>query len=208
MNMLQFARTGLAAVIAVCLAAGGAGAAVITENLTLPETTEGIPAMGQSVTTPSGGPWSQITFNYYEGGDTPAGEYFLDFGGDPFAIGDLFLLSQAYFGNHDNLSSSTTGYLAKSTGTQADGSGLEWTFAAEVTLQADTQYWFYMDSYPGEVLGINAAYSGGDMYYAWAAPYRLSSPSDARFQLEGVPEPSTLTLLALGGMAVIRKRRK
>lgn len=200
--MLPFARTGLAAVTALCLMAGWAKAEVITENLALPEDAQGIPATGQSVTTPSDGPWNQITFNFYEG-----------YAGDPFATGGLFLLGQEYLGLHTALSPSTPGYIAQSNDIQVEDGGSEWTFAADLTLQPDTQYWFYMDGLPGALLGYNgAAYSGGDLYYATSsAPYMFAGPSDARFQLEGVPEPSTLVALAgLLGMGLLGywRRRK
>ena len=206
--MLPFVRTGLAAVTAICLASSGAGAAVITENLALPETGAVSLAMGQSVTTPSGGPWNQITFNYFRtfGYGDPL---------DPYATGGLFLLSQEYLGMLDELSTSTPGYIAHSTGTQAEDSGSEWTFAADMPLQPGTQYWFYMDQDPVTPLGFNEAYPGGDMYYADFFGYNNGSISDARFQLEGtsaaVPEPSTLAiwcLLAVCGIGIGWRRRR
>ena len=42
--------------------------------------------LGQSVTTTTGGPWDNISFNFFEPDD------------DPFALGTLFILDTEYLG--------------------------------------------------------------------------------------------------------------
>eukprot|EP00456_Euglypha_rotunda_P024802 TRINITY_DN20210_c0_g1_i4.p2 TRINITY_DN20210_c0_g1~~TRINITY_DN20210_c0_g1_i4.p2 ORF type:complete len:106 (+),score=26.47 TRINITY_DN20210_c0_g1_i4:199-516(+) len=51
--------------------------------------------IGQSITTPSGGPWTNVTFNLYDVSDNPS------------ANGTLYLLTQEYLGAPNALSSGT-----------------------------------------------------------------------------------------------------
>jgi len=88
---------------------------------------------GQSFTTPSGGPWHNITFNFYStpaGGATPAST--------PAAAGTAFLLTQEYLGTPAALSSSTPGYLAQSISI----SGGVYVFPSSLALSPGTKYWF------------------------------------------------------------------
>ena len=63
--MLSFAgRTGLAAVTATGLMAGGTQAATIIENMVVTPVGGTTLSLGQSVTTPSGGPWSQMNTSF------------------------------------------------------------------------------------------------------------------------------------------------
>ena len=78
---------------------------------------------GQSVTTPVGGPWNNLTFNW------------LDLAGAPTAAGTLFLLTQAYVGTPAALGAATPGFLA----TTASISGGMWIFDPSVTIQGATQ---------------------------------------------------------------------
>ena len=55
---------------------------------------------GQSITTPTGGPWDNLTFNWF---DSPGANIV----GIPIAGGTLFLLSSEYLGTPAALSSST-----------------------------------------------------------------------------------------------------
>ena len=55
---------------------------------------------GQSVTTPTGGPWGNISCNFINGID-----------GSAYARGGLYVLTQSYAGTPAGLSTSTTGYL-------------------------------------------------------------------------------------------------
>jgi hypothetical protein len=85
---------------------------------------------GLSLVTPPGGPWTNITFNWYRTGT-----------GASYAIGNLYLLSQNYTGTPQDLSSLTTGgYIAHAT-----GDGTVYTFASGITLQANTTYYFFAD---------------------------------------------------------------
>jgi hypothetical protein len=81
-------------------------AVVIVQNLGGPNI-GGVIYSGQSFTTPSsGGPLDDITFNYYS--DVPPAT--------PLAGGTAFLLNQLYSGPPADLSTSTPGFLAASTG--------------------------------------------------------------------------------------------
>lgn len=153
---------------------------------------------GQSVTTPAGGPWNNIRFHFNIG---ESGQLF-----DPTAtgaFGTLFLLSQSYSGTAAGLSNATPGFLAST----ASISGGTWQFAPEVTLQENTQYFFFMGSAlgPTQVLwqsnGNN--YAGGNGFQSFAGINYAALPSfDNVFVLQGdvagVPEPSTFVLFALG----------
>ena len=165
-------------------------AAVLTEFTTGINTAATLFA-GQSATTPAGGPFNNITFNFFSdiaGGTTPS------------AAGDLFILTQSYAGNPNALNSLTTGFLAQSTGI----SGGVYQFNSAVTLLGGTQYFFYANQ-AVLVSGANSGgYPGGTAYLASAAnsPFADFSPGDANFRLSGtpvgtaaVPEPSML----LGG---------
>src|SRR5262245_59696837 len=77
---------------------------------------------GQSFTTPAGGPWNHITFNFF----TPTGT--------ATAGGTLYIFTSPYTGTPEDLSSSTT-YLAKSTGVS---NGAYMFDPTTVTLQPNT----------------------------------------------------------------------
>jgi hypothetical protein len=79
-------------------------AAVIDQYLN--GTVVAVAVFGESFTTPSGGPWSGIQFNFYS--DVPPTA--------PAATGDAFLLTQEYLGTPSAHGSSTPGFLAESTG--------------------------------------------------------------------------------------------
>jgi hypothetical protein len=184
----------LAAMVCACSFAliGTVRAATIVQFTDAVNTTEGVP--GQSVTTPAGGPWDNITFNFYA--DVAATI--------PAASGDLFILTQEYLGLPSALSGSTPGFFAESTGV----SGGVYLFDPSVILQGGTQYFFY-----GNQNFITAAdtvnrYPGG-VYYHAAQPFFdfFTIPLlDQTFNLSGtevsavptVPEPASLTLLGLG----------
>jgi len=148
---------------------------------------------GQSVTTPAGGPWDDIGFNFI-GGDSL-----------PYATGMLYVLSQAYAGTPNGLSSSTPGYLAD-TGTINSG---VWDFSG-LTLDPSTQYFFYMDSLvplgpPGVLLDVSSSYAGGIAYVTTSggASYSAFPGVSMLFDLTGTqvsdaPEPGTLALLMAG----------
>ncbi|MDH3318244.1 MAG: hypothetical protein OEO84_00950, partial [Betaproteobacteria bacterium] len=152
------------AVIALSLLTGSVCAAVITANSSYTDSTGGNDfALGQSVTTPSGGPWDNISFN------------FINSAGSPYANGTLYLLALEYLGTTVGLSSSTPGFVA----TSSSSAGGIWAFASSVALQAATTYWFYMDTlFDGtEQVRYSAVnpYAGGSSYQADGAAGTFSA---------------------------------
>ena len=157
-------------------------------------------AFGQSLTTPGGGPWSSIAFNFYI------------FPATAYASGNLYLLDHQYLGTLANLSSETNLGIATA-------SANVWTFNPSVTLQANTQYWLYMGSTSGATTllwGSGDPVSGGNKYAASAAgSYGSEATNDMAFTLSGsqsspgpVPGVGLLSylLLGFGGAAAYRKR--
>jgi hypothetical protein len=163
---------------------------------------------GQSVTTPSGGPFNNLSFNFFD----PSS-------GNPLADGTLFLLSKEYSSSESandtpaNLSSSTPGFIAQSTGI----TGGVYQFDPSVTLQGNTQYFFYSNgNHDISFQATGNPYAGGSFY---AAPsgvlaYVISPNADVNFRLSGqvaVPLPSAaalgISLLPLGLMARALRRR-
>jgi hypothetical protein len=155
---------------------------------------------GQSVTTPTGGPFNNITFNFYDASINPT------------AVGDLYILTQEYLGTPAALSSATTGFLAESTGISAN----QYVFASSVTLQSNTQYFFYADSVGVESGFIIGGYPGGQLYAATSSfSFAAVVGQDANFTLSGTavqtPEPATAALGLLVFPAVgfwLHKKRK
>jgi hypothetical protein len=111
------------------------GTGVLNAQVVIASHTGGTSAGSQypaeSFTTPAGGPWNNITFNFVAG----------DFA-TPAAVGTAYLLTQAYTGTPAGLSSSAAGFVAASTGV----SGGKYVFAPSVTLQPNTQYFVFSDS--------------------------------------------------------------
>ncbi len=156
---------------------------------------------GQSFTTPGGGPWNNITFNFFNQSND----------GTPYAFEDVYLFSQPFTGDASDTTAltSATGYLGMST-----GSGTVYQFSPTIQLNGNTQYFIYTggaSGLAGLAIETPGSYSGGDMYYnpdgitpyvlAQDAPDNLSgSPQDAPFQLSGdpvsaaTPLPSTMSL--------------
>src|ERR1700722_9124990 len=98
---LPFAKNhGLLVLAAVGLGILPARAGVIDSYTTANEITSGY--LGQSFTTPNGGPWDDITFNFFNAD------------GDPIAAGTAYIFSAEYDGDPGGLSSAS--YLAASTG--------------------------------------------------------------------------------------------
>lgn len=153
----------------------------------------GVPA-GQSVTTSAGGPWTDITFSWINGAASA----------DPRADGTLYLLSMEYLGDPAALSGATPGFIAS-----ASDTGTEYTFAAGVTLQPNTQYWFYTDGNVSSYrVNFADAYAGGNLYQRTLSSfpnYASNTARDAKFVLNGtvsVPEPASVVLLGLAVVAL------
>lgn len=154
-------------------------------------------SIGQSLTTPAGGPWNNVEFGW------------LNTVGSLVASGNLFLLNQEYLGTPESLSNSTTGFIAESQNT----TGGQFFFAASVVMQPNTQYFLYTDqAQPNLSSTPNNSSVGGEGYTALFGNSSFNTGTfvfDHSFRLEGtvVPEPSTLAL-GVFGMAGLGWRRK
>jgi hypothetical protein len=185
-------RTRYSIVLALVWAAASAQADTIINNPQV-VTATGPGYLGESFIMPNGGPWNDIAFAFLTPADAPE------------ASGDLFLLSEAYTGANNALSSATPGFLAESTGTSLGF----YDFAASVTLQADTQYFVYMDTAGSPILaaqGTPLTGAGGYLTYVEGASY-VSTPV-LSFEVTGTPtsatpEPSTIAPTALMGLAIL-----
>jgi len=154
---------------------------------------------GQTFTTPTGGPWYDIAFNFF----TP--------GAAPYALGDLFLTTTPYTGTPAALSSSMTGFIAEATSI----SGGMWVFSSSVALQSGTTYYVYSDAdFPLHAIEGGSATSGGaGNYYYTSSSTTDFAPADgssANFEVSSLPEPGTasatlLGILALAGIAARRR---
>jgi hypothetical protein len=155
---------------------------------------------GQSFTTPAGGPWDSLTFNFYSG-EFPSPI-------SPIAEGTGYLLTQQYNGDPANLSNATPGFLAASTGI----SNNEYVFASSVELLPATEYFFYE----------NASFSAdGDASLPSSSSYESASSSSPfasirtalDFSVNGnivaasVPETPTAALVLLGLCSLILSQR-
>ena len=181
--------------------AASAGAEIITSNTSGSAATVGSGFyLAQSVTTPTSGYWDDITFNFVNAS-----------GNAPFALGGLYLLSEAYAGLPGDLSSSTPGYVAY---TNTIGSGA-WEFTG-VILQPGTQYFLYTDTEfngPEILYSTSNPYAGGEAYEATnsTSDYVGVGSIDTQFALTGdaAPEPGTLGLfVGAAGMAAVFFRRR
>jgi hypothetical protein len=208
----------VAGVMALCVA-GSAWADIITQNTSGTQATilTGF-SDGQSVTTPTGGPWDNLGFNFEQCVD-PSGTSCLSTTNSPFALGGLFLLTQKYDGLPSGLSSATPGFIADTT-TIVGG---VWDFASSVTLNPSTQYFFYMNTAfngPEVVYSTANPYAGGQSFEANSGNGPTYGPDDSVianedhvFALTGnpVPEPGmrallVLVLASLVGAQALRRR--
>ncbi len=150
---------------------------------------------GNSFTTVAGSPVSNITFNFFS--DIPATT--------PFASGTGFLLTMQYLGTPGALSAATPGFLG-----QAVAAGGFYTFASGLTLQPNTQYFFYCNALlaAGSISG-GAPYAGGQGYFSNGGNFAGFGDSN-NFAVNGTPTPETgesviLLGLALSAFAIIRR---
>ena len=198
MSRRSFAASlGLAAMLASSQAFGG----VIVQNTGGPSFGIDIAFLGQSFTTPSGGPWDDVTFNFYS--NVPPTT--------PTAAGTAFLLSQEYLGTPSNLSSSTPGFLGESTGI----TGGMYVFPTALELDPGAEYFVYENGALPAHTGGNSI-SGGQEYFTTSAGGNfVAQGRSANFTVSGdvvsaaVPEPSPLMVLAsaLLGFGFLRRYR-
>jgi hypothetical protein len=176
--------------LAAMLFSSHAFAVLIVENLAgTKESGIGL-FIGQSFTTPSsGGPWDDITFNYFTFTSPTI----------PVATGTAFLLSQEYLGTPPNLGSSTFGFLAEST--MIIG-GMH-VFPTALELSPGTQYFVYENAVSPDLSGGNTI-SGGQGYFTHSASgdFHFNGVSN-NFAVSGavagvIPEPSTWAMMLLG----------
>jgi hypothetical protein len=146
--------------------------------------------LGQSFTTPSGGPWHDITFNFFSGGN-------------PLAAGTAYLFSTPYNGLGSDLSSASD--LATSTGI----SNGEYEFDPTFTLQPATTYYLYIDTSLDPDFDIGgpggSTYGDGGSFSTTPETYDYRVSGDVG---TGVPEPTTIGLSALGGAFLVFARRR
>jgi hypothetical protein len=165
---------------------------------------------GESFTTPSGGPWNNITFNFYS---TPAGGPATP-ASTPLAAGTAFLLTAEYLGTPAALSSSTPGYLAQSTSI----SGGLYIFPSSLVLSPGTKYWIYENAPMTASGGGTGGGSAGAGYFAQTATSNFD-PGDGgqvvNYNLSGgsmsvAPAPPTFLLTVAGllcvGLYLTRRR--
>jgi hypothetical protein len=163
---------------------------------------------GESFTTPAGGPWNHITFNFYATpsvGSTPAS--------NPSAVGTAFLLTQQYLGTPAALSSSTPGFLAQST----SNAGGVYTFPPTVTLNPNTEYWVYENAsmtvtgFPFAGGPSESQYSSTSSttdYVMGALDNFLVAGDPVGVAATPIPSSILLTALGVGILGLIEARRR
>jgi len=160
-------------------------------------------AVGQSVTTPGGGPWDSIEFDFYD--TVVENNQIVGIAlGSPLAYGTLYLLTQTYAGTTSGLSTLTPGFLA-ATSTIVNG---DWVFDPTVTMEGNIQYYFFTDTISTGRVALSENYSGGTAIETFPTSSYQPSAHDAAFLLQGVsvPEPSSVLLVGMGLFAVGSRR--
>ncbi len=182
--------------VAVVLAMSGAAQAVVIFDTGFAATPLG-GWFGQKITMPAGSSYGTLVFGIASQG------------GYGTANGSLWLLDQEYLGTPAGLSAATPGYMAEA----SSPVGHEWAFSPSVNLAPSTAYWFYNDTSSSWGDGASASSVGG-------SEYRLSGPNfyvpyggvyAMDFKLTGeepIPEPATLSLVAMGALGMLMRRRR
>jgi hypothetical protein len=192
----MFRTSALTVALGLVSAAPAARADIIIEFTTGTDHTSGSFLFGQSLLTPTGGPWHNLTFNFFT--NVPATT--------PTAAGTAFLLSQAYLDTPANLSSSTPGFLAASTSIVAG----QYTFAPSVTVQPNTTYFVYENALLPIITGSHLA-SGNYITTDSQTAFQAAIGS-TNFRLSGdvvtspVPAPPAVVLVGLGAGCVALRR--
>jgi VPDSG-CTERM motif len=178
-------------------------AVIIAENTGGTSAIGNISQYGQSFTTVTGTPESNIAFNFFSNQFPPT---------TPYALGTGFLLSMEYLGTAANLSSATPGFLG-----QATASGGFYTFDPSLTLLPATQYFFYENAViPASAITGGNVIAGGHLYFTNGDnnPFGVSSVS-LNFRVTGSPAGvgvpdggSTVSLLSLASLGLVALRRK
>ncbi len=163
---------------------------------------------GQSFTTPSGGPWNHVTFNFFTEGTS-----------DPLAEGTAYIFSFPYGGLGANGLPSASGILAISTGV----SGGQYVFNSTFDLQSGTTYYLYEDTALDGVgicdglgscgasaqQGVEYYSEGPTVYYAVHDSNYITNYSVQGLVDTSVPEPATIGMSLLGvALLLIAKRRR
>ena len=172
---------------------------------------------GQSFTTAPGAGFDDITFNFYTTTHIIAPPIPYYYSVDPnypetsFAIGTGYLFSQPYLGLNSAISPSAPGFLSS-----AVASGNLYTFDPTLTLNGNTLYYFYENSYTpantlifsgGQVTGNEFTDPSPDFHYqldAFSSNYLVTG-----VPVTVTPEPSSMVLLSTALLAVggILRRR-
>ncbi len=128
---------------------------------------------GQSFTTPGGGPWRNITFNFFS-----------DRGVTPAAAGTVYVFTSAYNGTPSALS--TSQYVARSTGI-SNGS---YVFDPSFVLQSNTRYFVYASRTAANIPGginVSQANAGGNLFTCCSGgpTFRSVPAGNANFRVSG-----------------------
>ncbi len=145
--------------------------------------------VGQSFTTGPAAEYAGISFNLYRTKGNPST--------NPYADPDYtyYLLSKEFLGRYDQLSDTTSGFIAKTTGVRGD----QYVFDPSVTLLGNTQYWLYgssdvpSSSLPVTQIATGVGYSGGQFYWT-DTHFRADDRYDLAFTINSRPK-SLLDLL-------------
>jgi sugar lactone lactonase YvrE len=185
-GLLMLTAAGLAAVLP-------ARAAVIDSYTTTNLLDNAGYYLGQSFTTPGGGPWNNITFNFF-------------LSGVPLANGTAYIFSSRYTGLVNGLSGGSN-LLATSTGTI----GGKYVFNPTFTLQPGTTYFLYSDGF-NSLFDIQTSFLGGSSgpggsFFA-ASPssnFSFSPFATSDYSLQGDFAPSPLIYISDSQNNRIRK---
>ena len=190
--------TTTVALLAISLTCASLKAGVFTEFTSGTNYTGSAGYVGQEFTTPSGGPWDDITFNFFSN-EGPATT--------PNAQGDLFLTSTEYVGTPAGLSTSIPGFIAEALSSSISGGA--WVLSPSVTLQPSSAYYVYSDALfsAGSITGASAPSGATFLFSPSSTTDFVTSPASANFEVSGsavsaVPEPGTVSTILLGAFAV------